>query len=182
MQHMTEQDYKTILATYPAVITKEQLYRICRVAKRTASYYLESGFIPCVKRSGKTRKYLIQTVDVVDFLRQRERNPGIYHQASSTTDWNGDAWDAWKQFLFEALCDYPDVMKLTELRDMCGYTSKTLLRWYHKERFVGFLIGTALHFPKKAFIEFMGSTEYNAIPSKSAIHTALIQQFKKRYR
>ena len=33
--------------TYPDEITKDQFYRICHISKKTASYLLESGIVPC---------------------------------------------------------------------------------------------------------------------------------------
>ena len=44
--------YQWVLDEYPAIITKEQLYKICHVSKKTALYYLEGKIIPC-ECSGK---------------------------------------------------------------------------------------------------------------------------------
>ena len=41
-------DYEWVLDEYPEYITKEQLYKICKVSKKTAQKYLESGLIPSV--------------------------------------------------------------------------------------------------------------------------------------
>lgn len=45
-------DYSALLLEYPAVISKDQLYRICHISKRKATWLLEHGVIPC-KDSGK---------------------------------------------------------------------------------------------------------------------------------
>ena len=44
--------YNRLLKEYPEYITKEQLYQICNVSKKTALYYLESGLLPA-KDNGK---------------------------------------------------------------------------------------------------------------------------------
>lgn len=46
--------YQQILDEYPEYITKEQLYRICHISKKTAQNLLESGEIPCID-TGKRR-------------------------------------------------------------------------------------------------------------------------------
>ena len=37
--------YQWILDEYPEIITKEQLYKICHVSKKTALHYLVNGLI-----------------------------------------------------------------------------------------------------------------------------------------
>ena len=37
---------KKEFSKYPEVMSKEQFYKICHVAKRTAAYLLKSGLIP----------------------------------------------------------------------------------------------------------------------------------------
>ena len=52
-------DYSALLMEYPEVISKEQVYRICHISKRKATWLLENGIIPC-KDSGK-KFYFINT-------------------------------------------------------------------------------------------------------------------------
>lgn len=40
--------YQQILDEYPEYITKEQLYQICHISKKSAQNLLESGEIPCI--------------------------------------------------------------------------------------------------------------------------------------
>ena len=49
-------DYEWVLDEYPEYITKEQLYKICKVSKKTAQKYLESGLIPSVCTGKKTHQ------------------------------------------------------------------------------------------------------------------------------
>ena len=39
-------DYGYLREQYPAVISKDQLYRICHISKRKALWLLEHGVIP----------------------------------------------------------------------------------------------------------------------------------------
>ena len=72
---MDQQRIDYLKKTYPEVITKDQFYRICHVSKRTATYLLDNGFVPCTNTGKKTRKYKMRLDDVIDFLIKREENP-----------------------------------------------------------------------------------------------------------
>lgn len=72
-------DYSFLLNSYPEIVTKDQFYRICHISKRTAKYYLDNGFLPCVYSKKKTRRYKIRTQDIVSFLEDRDANPSKYY-------------------------------------------------------------------------------------------------------
>ena len=64
--------------TYPEKITKDQFYRICHISKKTASYFLDNGLVPCINSGKKTRKYTILLSNVIAFLEAREENPLVF--------------------------------------------------------------------------------------------------------
>ena len=68
--------YQQILDEYPEYITKEQLYQICHISKKSAQNLLESGEIPCIDSGRKTHRFLIATTDVVDSGTRCGRNGG----------------------------------------------------------------------------------------------------------
>lgn len=68
---MSKYDY--LKKEYPQSISKEQLFKICEIAKDTAWIYLNSGVIPCEDTGEKTRRYRIQIDDVIDFLEKRDK-------------------------------------------------------------------------------------------------------------
>ena len=49
-------DYGHLREQYPAVISKDQLYRICHISKRKALWLLEHGVIPCEDSGKQTRR------------------------------------------------------------------------------------------------------------------------------
>lgn len=57
--------YQWILDEYPEIITKEQLYKICHVSKKTALHYLVNGLIPCTTPPMKQQKQRKITPTVV---------------------------------------------------------------------------------------------------------------------
>ena len=55
-------DYSALLMEYPEVISKEQVYRICHISKRKATWLLENGIIPCKDSGKKTRRFQVRTI------------------------------------------------------------------------------------------------------------------------
>ncbi len=135
-----QEDYTQIIEHYPSVITKEQLYEICRVSKKTAQYYLESGLIPCRSTGKKTRKYKINTADVVSFLIKRDsvpddcRAPQGWYAAKkhSRIPYTPAQCEALQAALEQILLNYPDVLSCTEIAEIVGCGKGTVARWCHE--------------------------------------------------
>ena len=72
---MMATDYSYLLAEYPEKISQDQLYRICRISKRKATWLLENGYIPCEDTGKKTRRFKIQITDVIAYLTRLEESP-----------------------------------------------------------------------------------------------------------
>ena len=66
--------YSEILQQYPRCMTKEQMYQVCHISKKTCLYLLESGLVPCRDSGKKTRRFTIETAAVIRYLEERELN------------------------------------------------------------------------------------------------------------
>lgn len=64
---ITEKYCNEILQQYPEYITKDQMYRICHISKKTCLFLLESGLVPNIDSGKKTRRFKIKTVDVIQY-------------------------------------------------------------------------------------------------------------------
>ena len=67
-----------VLNSYPEEISKEQLCKICHISKRKELALLTNGLIPCRDMKTATHRFKIKTVDVIEYLRDREVNPEKY--------------------------------------------------------------------------------------------------------
>ena len=47
-------DYSILLEQYPEVVSKDQMYKICHISKRKATWLLENGVNPCQTSGKKT--------------------------------------------------------------------------------------------------------------------------------
>ncbi len=70
--------YQYILEQYPIYMTKDQMYRICHISKKTCLFLLESGLVPCLDSGKKTRRFKIKTTDVIHYLEDRDIHPEYY--------------------------------------------------------------------------------------------------------
>lgn len=51
----TEEYCNEILDTYPKYVSKDQMYRICHISKKTCSHLLKSGLVKNINSGKKTR-------------------------------------------------------------------------------------------------------------------------------
>jgi len=177
--------YQWVLDEYPAVITKEQLYKICHVSKKTALYYLESKFIPCECSGKKTRKYKIKTKDVVRFLKMRDESPekfrasiGWYKQRNGVYTRNITPYmrKRLRVALQTILENYPDVLSAAEVSEITGYVTSTVDLWCSSGRIHHFCIQGRNRIPKTSLLEFLTSNDYRAIRVKSRKHILLMEK------
>ena len=75
---ITEKHCNEILQQYPEYITKDQMYRICHISKKTCLFLLESGLVPNIDSGKKTRRFKIKTVDVIQYLKDRDDYPELF--------------------------------------------------------------------------------------------------------
>lgn len=137
-----ETDYSAIINQYPAVITMDQMYRICHISKRKAKWLLENGVIPCQDSGKKTRRFRINTIDVIYYLQRRELHPdetttpvGLFNSGYSThgkiernpiTPANVKGF---KSHLEKRWHPFPDILHIDDIQQITGYHYVTIARW-----------------------------------------------------
>lgn len=195
LKTMTTQQYvKKVLSEYPEFVTKEQLYKICHISKRRATFLLESGYIPCTDTGKKTRRFIIATKDIADFLIQREIDPEKYTQpkgsfSSRSTDEkpvlqrqaDRDYLKRLKWFYQSMLKKEEDVLTVRDISRLTGYTESTVHHWVQRHRLKAMTINARYRIPKEWLVEFLLSREYRSIDKKSAAHRAAMLRFKAEY-
>src|SRR5699024_11352057 len=86
---ITEKYCNEILQQYPEYITKDQMYRICHISKKTCLFLLESGLVPNIDSGKKTRRFKIKTVDVIQYLKDRDDYPELFKAPDGFYKGNG---------------------------------------------------------------------------------------------
>ena len=126
-------DYSALLLEYPAVISKDQLYRICHISKRKATWLLEHGVIPCKDSGKKTRRFQIYTADVVNYLITLENEPqkvaipaGIFTNDKNREKKKSPLTRLTHAELKKHLClrwnSEPDALTITQISKITGYS------------------------------------------------------------
>ena len=172
--------------TYPSVITKDQFYRICHISKKTASYLLDNGLVPCINSGKKTRKYKIRLDDVIAFLEVRENNPfafkapdtyygsGAYNPYAINIERLMKKRKLFRTFLSNRIANYDDVISPSAVVEITGYTLKTVSSWCEKGKLKSFNIFNRVKIPKEYLVNFLVSDEGLLIAKKSKKHIDLL--------
>ena len=189
---MDQQRIEYLKKTYPEVITKDQFYRICHVSKRTATYLLDNGFVPCTNSGKKTRKYKMRLDDVIAFLELREANPlsfkapENYYKDNKGKNFsyayalNTNRLMRYRKmlrvFLENHLASCDDVLTPIDIEGILGYSYKSVTRWCINKELRAFLIQNKFKIPKEYLIDFMVSDRCITIAKKSDKHIEMMTE------
>ena len=151
--------YQQILDEYPEYITKEQLYQICHISKKSAQNLLESGEIPCIDSGRKTHRFLIAKTDVVDYLHRRDNAPRPAVDETAV------------EKIHAALALYPDVLSVAQVSELTGRRSSTVTKWCRLNYIENIYAGGKNHIPKASLADFLVSRweEFQNIGEKEAV-------------
>lgn len=180
---ITEKYCREVLEEYPEYITKEQMYRICHISKKTCLFLLESGLVPSVDSGKKTRRFKIKTADVVQYLRERDDYPELYKAPDGFYKSAGckkaPSFDevftksdlvTMRKYYEEHLINYPDVMSIEQIAEFTGYCKTSVRAWCSKQEVKCFLIRQRFQIPKEYLLDFLVSRYFIGIAVKSSKH------------
>lgn len=180
---ITENYCQEILKQYPEYITKDQMYRICHISKKTCVFLLESGLVPCIDNGKKTHRFQIRTSDVIQYLRDRDDYPELFKAPDGFYKKDGckkapafdDVFTAkdlvrMRQYYKKQLANEPDVMTVEQVSKFTGYHKNSVARWCSKKELESFQIRQRFYIPKEYLLEFLVSKYFIGITVKSEQH------------
>ena len=187
-------DFAKIKANYPEKIGLEQMRVICHISKKTARYLLTSGLVPCIDTGKKTRQYIINTKDVITYLKKRLSQPENF---SAPTGYYSASWNKggkpktltlrewanldtaksrkkFQDFLTLKMQPYSDVLSVAEASRFTGYHHNTLTNWCHNGYIRYFEISGGYMIPKSCLLNFLLSPHIldSYRPSKKMVDLA----------
>ena len=175
----TALQYHDLVAQYPTYMSKEQMCRVCHISKETCLFLLKSELVPCLDSGKKTRRYKIQTTDMIKYLEDREIHPerykppeGFYKSPHTATPKTISEQEllVMRQFYEIELERYPDVLRVSHVLKFTGYCRNTVNKWCQKGKLKHFNIKQENYIPKPYLIDFLVSWDYIGIAVKSKTH------------
>lgn len=183
----TSTQYQDILEQYPIYMTKDQMYRICHISKKTCLFLLESGLVPCLDSGKKTRRFKIKTTDVIHYLEDRDIHPeyykppeGYYKQPHIPQPRALSEHDllVMRQFYEKELASWPDVMTIKQVSAFTGYGKTSVERWCSKQHLKSFYIKRRYYIPKEYLIGFLVSGFFICSSVKAEGHKGSNRQIR----
>jgi len=188
---ITERYYNEVLQSYPEYITKDQMYRICHISKKTCTFLLESGLVPNIDSGKKTRRFKIKTIAVIEYLKDREDYPELYKAPDGFYKGKGckksPSFDEvftkpdlthMRQYYEKLLSEYSDVMTVEQVAHFTGYCKNSVGRWCGKQELKRFFIRQRFQIPKEYLLDFLVSKYFIGIAVKSTKHKEFNEQIK----
>ena len=157
-----QKDYSDLRQKYPAVISSEQLSKICHISKRKAKWLLENGVVPCIDTGKKTWRFQISIDAVVDYLVKRDANSltvaaplGIFSSKptqKSAAPVDLVALQAYTQRLWR---NEPDVLTVEKASRISGFSKDTIYKWIQNGRLMSIRYMGRHIIPKEELIKAM---------------------------
>ena len=160
-------DYSYLYDEFPEVISGEQLRKILHISKRKCAWLLQSGAIPCTDNCNKTRRYAVKLNDVINYIIAFE-NAAVNVQPLRPPD-------GFRELLIDEWFDVPDVLTITDVAGITGYTPNAVDRWIVKGILRSVIVQIGIITCRDWLIDFYCSDGYN-IAKKVDKHRELLSQ------
>jgi len=159
---------------YPEYISLEQFRIVCQIAKRTASYLLTNGIVPCIDTGKKTCRYRIKIEDVIAYLHRvdtinNERTtstincktvyPTVLRKTYAASILSIPEVTLIK-FLEDKYSHCPDVMTSSEMAEITGLNANTILTYIKRGAITAFKINRLHMIPKPYAFKFIISRQF----------------------
>ena len=173
--------YERLREQYPEYISKIQLYKICSISPRSATYLLDHGIIPAVDTGKQTWRYRIALDDVITYLYKREQSGSMIPPGSVSSRYKrlnnprksfsalvtpGQENEIAEYFAY-IYADFPDVLTVTDIMEMTGLVKNTVLRMLRAGYIKSIANDPKYLVPKPYLLEFVTTLRFIEAKSSS---------------
>jgi excisionase family DNA binding protein len=164
-----EAKYEHLKSEYPEHISLDQLYRVCRISKRSALYLVKHEIIPVIDTGKQTWRYKIAIDDVIAYLHQRDKYGSMIPPgATSSRPPNrmgsrksfaqivsqGREWEVAEYFNY-VYADCGDVLTREDIEEMTGLEKSTVLKMLKAGHIKSVMVRPKYLIPKQYLLEFV---------------------------
>ena len=163
-------DYSYLYDEFPEVISGEQLRKILHISKRKCAWLLQSGAIRCIDSCQSTRRYAVKLDDVIEYIiRTENASERVQPQRPP---------ECFREQLNDVWFHVPDVLTITEVSAITGYTPNAVDRWRVKCSLRSVIVQTGLITCREWLIDFYCGDGYNIV-KKVDKHRKLLERIIK---
>lgn len=164
-------DYIFLHDEFPDIISGEQLRQILHVSKRKCAWLLNNGIIPCDDNYQNSHRYYIKLDNVIAYLEDLEDHPDKHNypigafssRVSKSLILPRSLPDNFREQLTDEWFGLPDVLTITDVADITGYTPNAVDRWIVKGSLRSVLVQTGLITCREWLIDFYCNDGYNIV-------------------
>ena len=146
-------EYPEIYEKHPRIVTQRQAALISGMHLRTIYNWQVSGELPYKKRRVGLRHY--HDISLDDLLECLYIKQGLFID-------DGEARMRLRQFYTEKHVKQPDVLCVSDIVNITGYSSSAIVRWIKRGRLKSMSHGRRYLIPKPFFIDFLCDSHYKA--------------------
>ena len=185
-------NYNKLKDEYPEYISKIQLYQICGISPRSATYLIEKGIIPVIDTGKSTWRYKIRLDDVIAYLRKREKLGSMIPPGSASSRYKrpNNPRKSYAMFIAEGgeqeiaeyyahiYSGYPDVLTAADIVEMTGLNKSTVLRLLQAGKIKSLTNKPRYFIPKAYLLEFISSQFFIEEKSNSELFKKVLGGFE----
>ena len=192
------------IANLPDTFSLEDLRVVCHISKRTARYYLRAGLIPCEISEKKTHCYTIRKQDLLDALKEYQKQPCKFAIPKALNDEKRQRQEALKMMVEQRILSINclpekdlksttlkkyyqkrlencrDMLQPPDIEAITGYPRKVVRRWCVEDKLHCIMLDSRIWVKKKDMLSFLCSGEYNSIMRKSQTHLDDIHEIYRK--
>jgi excisionase family DNA binding protein len=184
--------YTELKQAYPEYISLDQLYRICRISKRSALYLVQHEIIPVINTGKQTWRYKIAIDDVIIYLNRRDIYgsmipPGAASSRPQNRASNRKSFAAFvlpghehevADYFNYLYADYGEILTTADLIDMTGLEKSTVLKLLRAGHIKSVMVRPKYLVPKQYLLEFVVTRQFLEARTKSEYFIKILGGFE----
>jgi len=184
-------NYSHLKRQYPGYISLDQFHKICKIAKRSAKYLVDSGIVPAIDSGKKTHRYQIAIEDVIAYLRRRDREGSMIPTGLLTSGQREPSTrvsfsrlvelgeeNQVAEFFQHITTDYPDVLTVADIVKLSGIGKSTILKMLEAGHLKSITNSPKHLIPKAYLFEFVATRRFLALSSDSDAYREVLESFE----
>lgn len=145
--------------------------KLSEISKRKCAWLLNNGIIPCTDSCQKTRRYAVKLDDLIAYIIDLTTNPQNHNYpigafTSKPTQlliMPQKLPEVFRELLIDEWFDVPDVLTISDVADITGYTPNAVDRWIVKGILRSVIVQTGIITCRDWLIDFYCSDGYNIV-------------------